>query len=259
MKCGIIAAWAAGTVMLGLFLYPAMQAGAEDAPSFKDQKGKVSYGIGVGVARDFKQRGVEIDPDEFMSGLRDALLGGKLRLSESDLSATMNAYEKELQSKREHTEKVLAEENKKEGAAFLAANAKKEDVITLGSGLQYRVVREGTGKKPVLSDAVAIKYRGTLINGREFDRSRIPDQPAVFKVESVLPGLKEALLLMNTGSAWQIFIPSQLAYGERRVREIGPNAVLLFDVELVAIVKPEEPKTEIGVEKESKRSPDNSR
>lgn len=223
--------------LLGVLLLPAAQAGAEEPPVFKNQKEKISYGIGVGVARDFKQRGVELEVDTFLKGLRDELSGSKLLMTEKDLDETMHAYEHELRMKQKQLEKIAGEENMKTGEAFLAANAKKEGVTTLPSGLQYKVLKAGEGKKPVDTDAVVINYRGTLVDGTEFDSSYRTGQPAVFKIMTVIPGLREAFQLMNSGSKWTIFIPSQLAYGDRKVYKIGPNSTLIFDVELLSIEK----------------------
>jgi len=221
----------------GVILLPAAQASAEELPVFKNQKEKISYGIGVGVARDFKQRGVELDVDTFLKGLRDELTGSKLLMNEKELDSTMHAYEHELRLKQKELEKMAGEENKKTGEAFLAENAKKEGIVSLSSGLQYKVLKAGEGEKPTDADTVLINYRGTLIDGTEFDSSYQTGKPATFSVISVIPGLREALKLMNTGSKWHIFIPSQLAYGERRVYHVGPNSTLIFDVELVSIEK----------------------
>jgi FKBP-type peptidyl-prolyl cis-trans isomerase len=221
---------------LGVFLLLASGASAGDAV-LKDQKEKVSYGIGVGVARDFKLRGVELDMDAFLKGLRDELSGSKLLMTEKDLDATMDGYTRELRLKQEQAEKTAAEENRKAGQAFLAANAKKKDVVTLPSGLQYRVLKAGKGDKPVETDAVQINYRGTLINGTEIDSSYRKAEPSVVKVNGVVPGLREAFMLMSPGSRWEIFIPSELAYGDRKVYQIGPNAALIFEVELLSVLK----------------------
>lgn len=229
-------------VVVGVCLLLPVMAGAEDAPAFKSQKEKISYGIGVGVARDFKLRGVELDVDAFLKGLRDELSGSKLLMTEKDLDATMDAYAHELRLKKEQAEKITAEENRKAGEAFLAENAKKEGVVSLPSGLQYKVLKAGKGDKPTEADAVQINYRGTLINGTEIDSSYRKTEPVIVKMKGVVPGLREALKLMSPGAWWQIFIPSQLAYGDRRVYEIGPNATLIFEVELVSVLKSAESK-----------------
>jgi FKBP-type peptidyl-prolyl cis-trans isomerase len=225
------------SVFLSIFLLVPGMTGAEDSPVFKNQQEKISYGIGIGVARDFKRRGVELDVNSFLKGLKDELSGAKLLLSEKDLDMTMEAYARELRLKQEQADKMAADENKKAGEAFLAANAKKKGVVTLPSGLQYKVIEAGKGDKPTDADAVRINYRGTMIDGTEIDSSYRNAEPAVVKMIGVIPGLREALKLMSPGSKWQIFIPAELAYGDRKVYKIGPNATLVFEVELVSVLK----------------------
>ncbi len=217
-------------------IFPVM-ADSQDAPVFKNQQEKISYSIGVGVARDFKRRGVELDVDVFLKGLRDELSGEKLLMNEKDLDRTMDAYALELRAKQEQADMRAAEENKKAGEAFLAENAKKEGVVTLPSGLQYKVLKAGTGDKPMEADAVQVNYRGTLIDGKEIDSSYRKAEPTIVKMSGVIPGLREAFKLMSLGSEWQIFIPANLAYGDRKVYQIGPNATLIFEVELVSVLK----------------------
>jgi len=214
-----------------------MMAGAEDAAAFKNQQEKISYGIGVGVARDFKQRGVELDVDAFLKGLRDELSGAKLLMTEKDLDLTMDAYARELRLKQEQADMRAAEENKKAGEAFLAENTKKEGVITLPSGLQYKVLKEGKGDRPTDADAVQVNYRGTLINGTEIESSYRKAEPAIVKMAGLIPGLREAFKLMSPGSKWQIIVPAELAYGDRKVYRIGANSTLIFEVEMVSVLK----------------------
>jgi FKBP-type peptidyl-prolyl cis-trans isomerase len=221
--------------VFGILLLVA-QVSAGEPPALKTQKDKVSYGIGVDVAINFTRLGIEFDLDILIKGLRDGLSGEKLLMSETDLRATMNAYQSELKGRMLQAMKVAAEDNKKKGDAFLAENKKKEGVVTLPSGLQYKILKAGEGKKPTGADTVECQYRGTLIEGAEFDSSYRTGQPVSFKVTGVIPGWTEALKLMPVGSKWQLFIPSQLAYGERGAsRDIGPNATLIFEVELLAI------------------------
>jgi len=168
--------------------------------------------------------------------LRDALSGAKLLMTEEDLRATLSAFQTEWKQKRAQALRLPAEENRKAGEAFLAENRSKEGVVTLPSGLQYKVLKAGDGKKPTEADTVECRYRGTLLNGNEFDSTDRAGKPATFKLSGVIPGWKEALQLMPVGSKWQLFIPSQLAYGEQGSgRYIGPNATLVFEVELLAI------------------------
>jgi FKBP-type peptidyl-prolyl cis-trans isomerase len=209
---------------------------AEEPPVVKTKKDKVSYGIGVDVARNFKHLGVDVDLELLVKGLRDEFSGNKLLMNENDLRASMNAYRSELRAKQVLALRVAGEDNRKKGEDFLAENKKKEGVVTLPSGLQYVVLKAGDGKKPTDADTVECHYRGTLIDGTEFDSSDRSKQPATFTVTGVIPGWREALKLMPAGSKWQLFIPPQLAYGARGAgRDIGPNATLIFELELLAI------------------------
>jgi FKBP-type peptidyl-prolyl cis-trans isomerase len=211
---------------------PATQPG-QTAPS--TQKDKVSYGVGVQVARSLKSQGLDINPDLLVQGLKDALTGQKLLMSDQELNSTMAALQQELAQKEEQAKAKEATDNKKAGDAFLADNAKKDGVVSLPSGLQYKIVKASDGKKPTDADTVSCNYRGTLIDGTEFDKNQ-PGQPASFQVGAVIPGFKEGLKLMPVGSTWQFFIPPQLAYGERGAGNvIGPNTTLVFEVELISI------------------------
>jgi FKBP-type peptidyl-prolyl cis-trans isomerase len=213
----------------------AIQASAQEQATLTTQKDKVSYGIGVQVAASLKGQGIDVDPNLLVKGLRDALSGQKLLMSNEELSATMAAFQQEMVQKQAQARAQAAEENKKTGDAFMAGNAKKDGVVTLPSGLQYKIMQAGQGKKPTEADTVACNYRGTLIDGTEFDKSEAGN-PASFEVKSVIPGFKEALQLMMVGSKWQFFIPPDLAYGERGAGNvIGPNTTLVFEVELVSI------------------------
>ena len=219
---------------LGLLLL-AVQVCAEEQKTLKSEQDKIQYGIGVGVARNFKQQGMEIDLDLVIKGMRDAASGAKLLVGEDELRGLMTAYQSEMRLRQTMARRKAAAENKNTGDAFLTENRKASGVLTMPSGLQYKIVKQGSGKKPVETDTVEVNYSGTLLNGTEFDKSA-PGKPAVFKVAGVIAGWSEALRLMPTGSRWQLFIPPQLAYGDRGAgMDIGPNAVLIFDVELVGI------------------------
>lgn len=225
--------WMAVPVVLLALLVT--QAGAQEAPTLKSQKEKVSYGIGVDVARNLKRQGVDADADLIIRGMRDELEGRTLLIPDRELRRIMTAFQSELRAKQMQATKVAGEENRKKGDAFLAQNKSKAGVVSLPSGLQYRILKEGRGKRPADSDSVVCHYRGARVDGSEFDRSE-DGKPVTFKVAGVIPGFREALKLMPLGSRWQLFIPSQLAYGERGAGfEIGPYETLVFELELVAI------------------------
>ncbi len=215
-------------VALGVVLLVS-QVSAQEKPALKNQKEKISYILGVDIGNNLKRQSIDIDLDILAKGIKDILSGGKTLLTEQEVSETMAAFQKEMIAK-------LGEKNKAEGEAFLAENKKKEGVKTLPSGLQYKVIKAGTGKKPKVTDTVTTHYRGTLMNGTEFDSSYRRGQPVSFQVIGVIPGWTEALQLMEEGAKWQLFIPSNLAYGERGAgRDIGPNATLVFEIELLSI------------------------
>jgi len=212
------------------------QAAVAQTTTLKTPKEKLSYVIGVQIGSDFKGQKMELDPDIVARGMKDAIAGGKLLLSDQEAKEVIAAFQKERAAVDAETKKGLAEKNKKEGAAFLAANAKKEGVKTLPSGLQYKVIKEGAGRMPKATDQVETHYRGTLIDGREFDSSYKRGQPATFAVNGVIKGWTEALQLMKAGSKWQLFVPPELAYGERGAGSmIEPNATLIFEVELISV------------------------
>lgn len=210
-------------------------------------KDKQSYAIGInvgkGLSQNLKQSGVDIDPAILVRGIKDVLAGDKQSLTDQEAQDTLKALQADLRQKQEEMRKAqeakmqqLGEANKKEGDEFLVANKTKEGVTTLPDGLQYKVLQEGTGPKPAAADAVTVNYRGTLVNGTEFDSSYKRGQPATFNVTGIIKGWTEALELMAVGSKWQLFIPSDLAYGPSgRPPVIGPNSALVFEVELVSI------------------------
>jgi FKBP-type peptidyl-prolyl cis-trans isomerase FklB len=211
---------------------------APNAPSsaFKTPVEKRSYALGLDIGRQMKKESLEIDPALFSQGLKDALSSNQSLLSDEELRATIVELQNEVRAKQAQAHKELAEKNKQAGDAFLAENKKKEGVVTLPDGLQYKILKAGEGKKPTAEDTVVCQYRGTLIDGKEFDSSYKRNQPATFPVARVIKGWSEALQLMPVGSKWQLFIPADLAYGERGAgAEIPPNATLIFEVELVSI------------------------
>jgi FKBP-type peptidyl-prolyl cis-trans isomerase FklB len=210
---------------------------AAEKQELKTQKDKVSYAIGLDMGNGLKKNDVDVDPDIVAKAIKDILSGNKPLMTEQEAKTTLMDLQKDLQAKQVERNKALGEKNKKEGEAFLAKNKSKDGVKTLPSGLQYKVITEGKGKTPKASDTVTVQYSGTLIDGTEFDSSYKRGQPATFPVGGVIKGWTEALQLMKEGSKWQLFIPSGLAYGEQGTQggPIGPNAVLIFEVELVSI------------------------
>ncbi|HKF20344.1 MAG TPA: FKBP-type peptidyl-prolyl cis-trans isomerase [Candidatus Angelobacter sp.] len=212
---------------------------AEDSqlPNLKD---KVSYAIGMNLGASLRRQSVDIDTNLFLQGLKDALGGGKTLMTDEEARATMIQLQTELRAKQEEKQKVAAETNQKEGDAFLAENKTKPGVVALPSGLQYKILTPGTGAKPTAADTVVCNYKGTLINGTEFDASDKHGGPATFPVGGVIKGWTQALQLMPVGSKWQLFIPADLAYGPRGAGpDIGPGATLVFEVELLSIKEKE--------------------
>ena len=209
---------------------------AADAPELKGDKEKLSYSIGMDIGGNLKRQSVEVDPDFLAKGLKDSYGGGKTILTEDEARKTITDFQKTLMAKKAETMQKLSEKNKADGEKFLAENAKKEGVKSLPSGLQYKEITPGKGKSPKATDTVTTHYKGTLIDGTEFDSSYKRGQPATFQVSGVIPGWTEALQLMKEGAKWQLFVPSNLAYGEKGAgREIGPNAALIFEVELISV------------------------
>ncbi|HEX4544505.1 MAG TPA: FKBP-type peptidyl-prolyl cis-trans isomerase [Candidatus Acidoferrum sp.] len=204
--------------------------------TLKTPKDKVSYAIGQNIGKSLKRDAVDVDPAILLRAIKDVLADNKPLLTEQEVQATLTTLQADLHKKQELLTQQAAETNKKESDAFLAANKTKDGVVTLPSGLQYKVLHEGTGPKPTTTDSVSVNYRGTLLNGTEFDSSYKRGQPATFGVGQIIKGWTEALQLMPVGSKWQLFVPPDLAYGARGAgRDIGPNATLVFEVELLSI------------------------
>jgi len=212
------------------------QTAPTQASPFKSQQERLSYSIGLNIAANLKAQGVQVNPQVIAQAINDVYSGKKPLMTDAEVQETLNAFQNEMKSK------VLAEaeDNKKKGEAFLAANSKKPGVITLPSGLQYKVIKNGTGPKPKATDTVVTNYRGTLIDGKEFDSSFKRNQPATFPLNAVIPAWTEALQLMTVGSQWELYVPPKLAYGERGAGGvIGPNETLIFQVELLSIKAPQ--------------------
>ncbi|TAN41989.1 MAG: FKBP-type peptidyl-prolyl cis-trans isomerase [Nitrospirae bacterium] len=214
----------------------ASQSLAAEKNILKTQKSKNSYSVGLDVGNSLKAQGIILEQDAFIKGFKDAMSGSKPLLSDAEINASKTALQNELRAKHEKLRKESSGKNTKEGEQFLEANKKKDGVKTLPSGLQYKIMAEGKGESPKASDTVSVHYRGTLINGTEFDSSYRRGKPAEFPVNGVIAGWTEALQLMKPGAKWQLFIPSKLAYGEQGAgQHIGPNSVLVFEVELISV------------------------
>jgi FKBP-type peptidyl-prolyl cis-trans isomerase len=212
----------------------AAQVSAEETQVLKSEKDQLSYSLGAELGRNLQQQGIEVDLDFVIRGLKDGLSRGKLLIPEDDVRKILIGLQADVRRKQVQTRRIAGEDNKKAGDAFLAENKTKEGVVTLPSGLQYKILKAGDGKKPAETDTVEVNYRGTLVDGTEFDSTK-PGKPATLQVNGVIRGWSEALQLMPVGSKWQLVIPPPLAYGGRGSGLIGPNATLIFEVELLAI------------------------
>ena len=218
---------------------------AQEADLFKTDKARESYAVGVDMARNLKGRAVPVEVEPLLSGMRDVLAGGKLKMTDEDLRKTLRTWQDEIRKQRFQTKTVapetVAQENLAKGSAFLAQNQTNAGVVTLPSGLQYKILKAGAGPKPGLSDTVECHHKSMFIDGKEYNSTYLAGTPATLKVGEAVAAWKEALPLMTVGSKWQLFIPPQLAYGEKGVLDgrgrtkIGPNATLICELDLLAI------------------------
>lgn len=233
MKKQLILATAITTVLVGC--KPADQESASMTLETEEQK--VAYGMGLSLGSRLKQEPMEIDADAFNLGIAHALKGEEPLMTQDEVAQTLQEFQQKQIAKRQEEMQQMAEKNKTEGEAFLAENAGKEGVVTTETGLQYKVLTEGDGKKPTAEDIVEVHYKGTLLDGTEFDSSYKRNSTVKFPVQGVIPGWTEALQLMPVGSKWELYIPSDLAYGPGGTGggPIGPNATLVFEVELIGI------------------------
>jgi FKBP-type peptidyl-prolyl cis-trans isomerase len=210
--------------------------GSQSPSTLATQKEKLSYALGMNIGKNLHRDAIEIDPNLLLQGMKDAIAGGQTLMTDQEAQAAVTELQNDLRKKQEEKTQAAGGNNQKEGEAFLAANKTKPGIVTLPSGLQYKILKAGTGAKPTATDSVVCNYRGTLIDGTEFDSSYKRGQPATFPVNGVIKGWTEALQLMPVGSKWQLFVPADLAYGARGAgNDIGPNATLIFEVELESI------------------------
>lgn len=202
------------------------------------EQAKLSYAIGTDLGKNFKQQDIQVDPEAFMAGMKDALEGKQGQMTTEEMTQTLQAFQKKMLMKRMEQYQKQAQENKKQGEAFLAANKNKKGVVTTDSGLQYKVLEKGKGTSPTKSDTVVVEYTGRLINGKVFDSSERNGKPAKFNVSQVIKGWTEALQMMQPGAKWELYVPSDLAYGPRGVGgPIGPNETLIFEIKLLSVEK----------------------
>ena len=230
LSCGFAAAQQNPPAPLPDGPAPKPQTAPEGSP-FKTLKEKVSYALGLSIGGSLRKDSIEVDPNVLLQGINDARSGNKSLMTDEQIRATMIELQIQLQTQVAARKQV----NKQEGDAFLAANKTKPGIVTLPSGLQYKILKEGTGPKPARTDSVTCNYRGTFINGTEFDSSYKRGEATTFSLTGVIRGWTEALQLMPVGSKWQLFVPSDLAYGEPGREGIDPNSTLIFEVELIAI------------------------
>ncbi|MFA5960950.1 MAG: FKBP-type peptidyl-prolyl cis-trans isomerase [Tatlockia sp.] len=208
------------------------------ASSLTTDTDKLSYSIGADLGKNFKKQGIDISPAAMAKGLQDGMAGGQLLLTDEQMMDVLNKFQKELMAKRSTDFNKKAVENKQKGETFLNQNKTKEGVVTLPSGLQYKILAKGEGAKPTKDDMVTVEYTGTLINGQVFDSTQSSGKPATFKVTQVIPGWTEILQLMPSGSTWEVYVPSNMAYGARNMGgPIGPNETLVFKIHLISIKK----------------------
>ena len=213
---------------------------AQQKVELKDLKDKASYSIGLDLGNNFKKQQLDINAEALAAGMKDAMAGNKPLLTEEQVKETIGEFQKQLMDKQATATKEAAGKNAATGEKFLAENKTKQGIKTTASGLQYKVLTEGSGATPKETDTVVTNYRGTLIDGKEFDSSYKRGEPAEFPVNRVIKGWTEALLMMKVGSKYQLFVPASLAYGERGAgQDIGPNETLIFEVELLSIKQPE--------------------
>lgn len=213
---------------------------ASDELRLESETDRINYSVGYQIGGDFKRQDVELNADALMRGIHDALAAAKPLMGREEVSRTLFDLKRRIVKQQREEAAKTAQMNLEQGKAFLAENAKKDGVSVRPSGLQFRVLQEGAGKTPGAMDTVTVHYRGTMIDGTEFDSSYARNQPATFAVGGVIPGWTEALQLMREGAKWELYVPPELAYGERGMgSRIPPNSTLVFEVELVSLNQPQ--------------------
>ena len=224
-------------LVFALFVFVALMAGPVMAQDVTTEKGKLSYAVGWDIGEDIKRRGAEFDVESIIAAIRDSSSGREAQVPNDEMVALLTALQQRVRQEQAEAFKKLSEENQAKSAEFLAANASKAGVVTLPSGVQYRIIDEGEGARPGMDSTVKVHYRGSKMNGLEFDSSFARGVPEEFTVSSVLRGWQEVLPLMKTGATWQVFIPPEMAFGARGNPPVGPNEALSFDLKLVEIIQ----------------------
>jgi len=220
--------------IVAIMTLTATSAMAQDVTS---DKGKLSYAVGWDIGKDIERRGAEFDVETLIAAVRDSAAGKEPRVPAEEMAAMLTELQQRVRQEQAEAFQKLAEENKAKSEEFLASNRSKNGIVALPSGIQYRIIEEGDGARPTMESTVKVHYRGSKINGHEFDSSFARGVPEQFTVNSVLKGWQEVLPLMKTGSTWQIFVPPELAFGPRGNPPVGPNEALIFDLKLVEIVQ----------------------
>lgn len=223
--------------VFALVVLIALVTGPVMAQDISSEKGKLSYSVGWDIGEDIKRRGAEFDVESIITAIRDSSAGRQAQVPNEEMTALLTALQQKVRQEQAEAFRKLSEENQVKSTEFLAANAGKTGVVTLPSGVQYRVIDEGDGARPGVESTVKVHYRGSKMNGLEFDSSFARGVPEEFTVSSVLKGWQEVLPLMKTGATWQVFVPPEMAFGARGNPPVGPNEALLFDLKLVEIVK----------------------
>ena len=223
--------------VFALFVLVALMTGSAIAQDVSSEKGKLSYAVGWDIGEDIKRRGAEFDVDTIIAAIRDSAAGHEAKVSAEEMSTLLTALQQKVRQEQAEAFKKLADENQVKSAEFLKTNAAKNGVVVLPSGVQYRIIDEGEGTRPGMESTVKVHYRGSKMNGLEFDSSFARGVPEEFTVNSVLRGWQEVLPLMKTGATWQVFVPPEMAFGARGNPPVGPNEALTFDLKLVEIIK----------------------
>ncbi len=223
--------------VFAVFVLIALMTGPVMAQDITTDKGKLSYAVGWDIGEDIKRRGAEFDVDTIIAAIRDSASGHEAKVPAEEMTTLLTALQQKVRQEQAEAFKKLADENQTKSKEFLAANATKPGVVVLPSGVQYRIIDEGEGARPGMDSTVKVHYRGSKMNGLEFDSSFARGVPEEFTVSSVLKGWQEVLPLMKTGATWQVFVPPEMAFGARGNPPVGPNEALTFDLKLVEIIK----------------------